>query len=427
MGRLSTWLGIGALLVLPACSATEGADDTEAGGSSGDVEPAGDDDRTDGLPPVAEIFIPMRPQSTAELYSVPVLTDDGDGPRLQFDATLTLAVGDAYPAEFIAVLPEAWWGPCGPGAGPLRLSSLTTGGDAVSVALRDPATIVLTDYKAERTTTITGLGEVTLAEETCGLASGTVVSIDFGLSVSTKAIGGGLIEAPCSEPVVIAPFARDGAGDRFAWSWFYATLVDLDGEPMVVDNAERNAQVDVQLRGAFDAGHASPTEMGEWVAPSQPGLVEITPAGGSTLTVDVADATRVTGATLNFQIAGAGAGSLLVDSGETYDKWARLANRLAPMVQEIIVDGRPLCSQPDPRWFSVHSGTPQTCSIVELRHPHDDPAALEDTTRDNVGAAARLDQDGPCEVVVQAPDFSPSAGFPRRLSANFLNVESLLD
>ncbi|MEM6995580.1 MAG: hypothetical protein AAF721_34030 [Myxococcota bacterium] len=408
-----------------ACGPGVGPGDTAPEADSGGVDDGADDDRTDGMPPVPEITIPMRPRATGELYAVPTIGDDG-GPRMQFDASLTLAVADGYPTEFTAALPEQWWATCGLGVGAIRLSPASVTGDAVSVNQPDPTTVVLAEYRAGATTHIVADGELTLDGESCGYPSGTTVAVDFTLSVSTRAIGGSRIEPPCAGPVVIATSSRYGAVDRGPWAWFSAHLLDVDEAPLYVDNAEPDAQVDVVLRGSFDAGHAAPAHIGAWVAPSRAGLVEITPTGGPTLAVDVADADRVTGAALNFQIAGAAAGSLIVEDGGDYGTWGRKANRLAPMVQSVIVDDRPLCSQPDPTWFQLRTETPAQCSILELPHA----ATLGEDyllSGDRIGHAARLDRDGTCALVVDAPAFDPTAQFPRRFAASFRNVDKLLD
>ncbi|MEM6995581.1 MAG: hypothetical protein AAF721_34035, partial [Myxococcota bacterium] len=409
------WRCLAVLGLSVACSPGGGPGDAASAADSGGADDGADDDRTEGMPPVPEITIPMRPRASGELYAVPTLDDDG-GPRMRLDASLTLAVADGYPAEFTAALPERWVATCGPGVGAIRLASPSITGDAVSVIQADPATLVLADYRPGASTRIVADGELTLDEDSCGYPSGTTVAVEFTLSVTTRAIGGSRIEPPCAEPVIIATSARYGAVELGQSAWFSAHLLDVDDEPLFVDNAEPDAQVDVHVRGALDAGHAAPDHLGVWVAPSRAGVVEITPLGGPTLAVDVAGAERVTGATLNFQVAGVFAEPLVVQDGGDYGSWARKANCVAAMVQSMTVDERPLCSQPDPTWFDLRSETAAQCSIVDLPHPG---ALAEDYLLfgDRIGRAARLDRDGTCALVVDAPAFDPIAEFPRRIAA----------
>lgn len=200
-------------------------------------------------------------------------------------------------------------------------------------------------------------------------------------------------------------------------------MLDESGERFFADNADSDAQATVRMRGAFDAAHAEPASLSQWIAPSTPGIVEIEPAGGDPVAVDAVDASRITDATLEFQTAGAGAGPPTVEDGQSYTGWARAANHLAPMIMALWVGDTALCSAPDRQWFDLQTTTPNTCSILGL--PGQGRGYLLYGNR--TGQAAHLDQDGLCGLTVNAPMFDPAAQFPRTFAATFDNVESLID
>lgn len=399
---------------------SDGAGSDDSGLDAG--QSTGDGDRTEGMPAVTEIVIPMRPRTGGVLGVTPVLKDI-DGPRLHFDSSLTLAVGEGFEEQYTASVAPQWWGTCGSGSGEIRLDSLETTSGEITGTLLDGATIELSNFAEPGVAQLVSRGEVTLDEASCGYPAGTVVAVNLSLSVTSKSVATTRIERPCAGPVVIAPASTRAASlfDR----WFSVSLVDEAGETFFVDNAESDAQATVRLRGQFDAAHAEPTSLSVWIAPSTPGWVEIEPEGGEPLAVDVVDASRITDADLEFQIAGAAAGPLTVVDGQSYTGWARAANRLAPMVMQLWVGEQALCSEPDPRWFDLQTTTPTTCSIVDL--PSVDDSDGYQLYGNRIGQAAHLDRDGVCGLTVDAPGVDAAAQFPRTFAATFDNVESLLD
>ncbi|MBL4689112.1 MAG: hypothetical protein JKY37_31255 [Nannocystaceae bacterium] len=401
--------------------------DEDAMDSSG-----GGDDRAEGGPPVEQIVIPMRPVESNELHGgVPAIVETAEGPRLTMDAFTTLALGDRYPSEFTATLSASRRATCGPIEGPVTLTRLTSvedgpGSDAVTVALDGSAAISFTTHSPGRHVLV-GEGTVTLTEDACGHPAGTTLPFDLGLTTVVIPANAARIKQPCSSgdsgSVEVAPSSHVSS---LAFSrWFSPTLVDETGESVVVDNADPDAQVTVRMYGTFDAGHASPASLSEWITPSRVGVVDIVPDFGEPTVVDVVELSRVTAVSIEFQLAGFAAGPLTLENGAVYgeDGWARVGNRVAPMVQELRTDQGVLCSGPSPGWFSLDTMTPDVCKIVDLG------SSLRSTGPyllhgDQIGHAARLEKAGVCSLAVRAPGLSASIALPT-LEATFRDPSGL--
>lgn len=405
------------------------AHDGDAMGSSD-----GDDGRIDGGPPVEEIVIPMRPVEANELHGgVPEIVETAEGPRLTMDAFTTLALGDRYPSEFTATLSASRRATCGPIEGPVTLTQLTSAedgpgsdADAVTVALDGSAAISFTTHSPGRHVLV-GEGTITLTEEACGHPAGTTLPFDLALTTIVIPASAARIKQPCSPGdlgnVEVAPSSH---GSSVAFSrWFSPTLVDETGESVVVDNADPDAQVTVRMYGTFDAGHASPASLSEWVTPSRVGVVDIVPDFGEQTVVDVVELSRVTAVSIEFQLAGFAAGPLTLHNGVVYGEggWGRVANRVAPMVQELRTDRGVLCSSPSPGWFVLDTMTPDVCKIVDLGSSSRStgPYLLDG---DQIGHAARLEKAGVCSLAVRAPGLSASIALPT-LEATFRDPSGL--
>ena len=392
-----------------------------------DISGAGTDDgdRTDGLPPVEHIEIPMRPRHEMELLGVPEIVDTESGPRMELGVGIDLAVGPGYPDVLEVKLPEAWWATCGSGVGALELEELESisGGQGPVTAERIDARAIRLEVKGSGTEAFVGRGKLELEMDACELEAGTVLELELTLSVVAHDAVDGRIAMPCAsdQPAAIAP------GSVPSGQWFSAELLDAYGEPYVAANADRDAQLGVELHGAFDVDHASPTSLRTWIAPSREGRVDIVPALGAPLAVDVVEPGRIVAAPVEFQLAGTASGPLTLAEGERYgdEGWGRAANRIAPMlVEPARTDAGPLCSDPHPDWFRLESLTPAVCTVVDLPV---DPGKGDGYTLfgARLGQAARLERAGTCTLELRAPGLDPGAGFPRSLSADFADPMGL--
>jgi len=406
------WAG----LALVACTEPAGGFD-DVGDETGETT----DDPTRGLPSVSTLVIPMRPRTELELSTVLELVEEDGGPRLQFATRLDLARGEGYPDVLTVSLPSSWWATCGPVEGALSLASLEGSTDAVGVELADEATMVVRGH-AEGAASIIGAGSITLDEEACAVPAGTTLPVDLSLTIAVRPADDARIEGPhrgCDGPIAV------GADPSTEGNWFTAQLLDREGEPFQAANAEPDAQVSVELHGAFEAEHAEPDVLARWVVPSEPGEVEIVPAFGQPRTVEVVEAEAIVAATVQFQLAGTASGPLVLESGERYGEggWGRAANRIAPIVVDADTDRGPLCSSPATAWFQLESLTPQVCTIVEL--PRDAGPDGYTFFGARTGQAARLVTAGTCTLSLDAPDVAAEAGFPLRLSAEFADPTGL--
>ncbi len=391
-----------ALLLLTACHASNVQTDSDGSDGSGGSE--------------SEIVIPMRPRDHGELYAVPEIIAAAGGEVVRFDTRVVLAIGEGYPPQFTASLPRSWFGPCGSADAPLTVEEIGGANEVVAAELIG-GELVLTPGDGPGTTTLIGTGEARFEADGCGQTQGSILPLELSLTVQVIVADDAVIESPCgSEPTLVAPStASDG---QLHEPWFTARLRD-EGEPVVIDNAERQAQLTVRLRGRFDGDASEPASLEEWVTPSEPQLVEIAGDHGAALRVDVVDPSRVTAADVQFQIAGFGGGPLELTSGGSYGpNWARVANRLAPTIHSMSIGSASVCSRPGPDWFELTTRTPANCELTEL----------DDGTNflffgHTTGIAARLRGDGACELELQGP----GAVGRQRFSGQFTNVDGLND
>jgi len=382
----------------------------------------GEDDRTDGLPPVERIAIPMRPQTEVQLLGLPELVEDDAGPRITLRERIDMAVGAGYPEVLELGLPEVWWATCGSGVGALELESITGEADTVQAELLDARTIRI-EAPRSGSTTFVGRGSVELEEESCELSAGTELDLELTLSVVAHDATNARIRMPCptDETPSLAPGAiPSGAG-------LSAELLDPQGEPYIAANADPTAQVDVELFGQFDAQHSAPSSLQYWIAPSRTGPVDIVPAVGEPHSIVVVDAQDIVAAPIEFQLAGTASGPVILVEGERYGDqgWGRAANRIAPMLNDTAQTKiGPLCSDPDPTWFRLESRTPSVCTVVDLP-VYPDKGDGYTLYGSRLGQAARLEQAGTCTLELHAPGFASAAGFPRTLSAEFADPTGL--
>ncbi len=392
------------MLGVTACGAP--ADGPELGD---DPLQSDDDDRTDGEPPVEVIEIPMRPVTTADLYAVPTL----EGGVLRFESSLTLALGEGYPREFVAVIPSAHFATCGPLRAALELGPLELGNDGsgTRIALDDDGALAI-EVGREGTTSVRSRGTATLQEDGCETPSGTTLTLEFALDVQVRSAQDSEFSGPCdAQPWLIAPGAGQSAND---FRWLRASLRD-GGGPYSADNADRDAQVPMRLHGTFEAGHSTPESLQTWIPPSMPGPVEIEPAFGPSALVEIVDATAITGVDVRFEIAGTAGGGFVIDDGAEYGPgYGRSANRAIPTIQAVQVGDRPLCSAPAAEWFDLRTLTPGVCEVI----PHDGDFLY---TGDPSGHAGHLLRDGTCTLQMTSP-----AG-DHTVSATFRDIEGLHD
>lgn len=355
-------------------------------------------------PMVAEIVIPMRPRESGELYGTPQLVESADGPRMQLMAISHLALGEGYPRDFTATVPRRFFASCGIGEGSIALTQLGGDSEVVTAQLASPTAIELRARSAGHTI-LTGSGTVSLETEWCDLPAGSTLPFDLEVTLAIERAENARIEPPCpTAGTPVAPSSR--ASEAYNWSWFSATLVDEAGQGYLADNAEPDAQVSVTLHGSFDPDHAAPSTLTEWITPPRPGPVEIVPAFGEPLTVEVVEPARITDIELEFQLAGTASGPTTLADDETYGAqgWGRAANRIAPMIIDALhTDPGPLCSAPSTAWFDLESLTPEICSIVDLPALEQGLADGYTLFGDRTGQAARLEQAGTCALVLHAP------------------------
>ena len=398
------WKACAGLVVLCIAGCGEPSEDPAE-----DVDgPPAQDDRTDGEARLETIDIPMQPVSSATLYDVPTLEDG----LLTVDTSLTLARGEGYPSSFTATLSPSQWAPCGMFDAEFDFGApeIVEDGSGTRVSLDDGT------FSIERgevgVTSLRSRGTATLTTEGCDVAAGTTVELDFALTVYVRDALDSTLEGPCDvEPWLIAPGAGQSAND---FSWIRASLRDEQGS-FHADNAAADAQVSLQLRGSFEAQHATPESFESWIPPLVPGPVEVTPAFGDAVQIEVVDASAVTDVEVWFQIAGTAGGGFPIVDGESYGPgYGRSANRAIPGVGLVMIGERPLCSAPSQSWFELETLTPDVCEVI----PHEGDYLYNG---DTPGSAGRLLRDGTCTLELSTPAGS------HRVSSTFSNIETLHD
>jgi hypothetical protein len=160
---------------------------------------------------------------------------------------------------------------------------------------------------------------------------------------------------------------------------------------------------------------------------STKGPIEFVPALGAPLVIEVVDAWQISGAEIQFQLAGMASGPVLLEDGLVYgeDGWRRVANRIAPMVQNTFVGTDPLCSPPPTDRFELTSLTPEVCAVVPL--PSEEIGKKGELYGDSLGQGATLLQDGTCSLTLSLPGFAQGAGLTNSLAVTFQNTAELHD
>jgi hypothetical protein len=294
---------------------------------------------------------------------------------------------------------------------PIILEEITAGSDVASVELVDGALHIVAGTPGR--VDLQGRGTATFEADGCDQTVGTVLPVELTLTVLVRPADDAIIETPCGDdPILVAPAA---SASQNSWpQWFSVRLRDDQG-PYFADNADGDAQVTVRLHGAFEAGHATPESLAQWLTQPEPGTVQIVPELGEPVEVQVVDSASVTAEISYRLVSVAGGGLGVVDGGSYGPGFARTGNRLAPIVQRMRVGDAIVCSTPDHRWFELTSATPETCEIID----RDDFGQLPS---DDIGRVAHLLRDGTCRVKLVGPGTRVET-----LEATFVNVEGLID
>lgn len=423
----SGWLGLlaaGCAHDSGAETADEAAAETDAEASSGAFgETGASSDRTDGQPPVERIEIPLVPRTQVVLGGVP----QAEGEEIWVSQTARLIADDAYPATVEYVLPDWMYGPCGDVALAAPLGELEVEGDAVTAQLTGEGISLTINGAGDAR--VVSRSRALVGENNCSLPTNAEVPLQIALSVRVEPLGSARVETPC--PGELPQIATSAGPKRFGFpSWFSVRLLDGDGEPFDADNAELDAQASVELLGLFDAQHASPGSLSEWLPPSRPGAVEIVPVVGDPLLVEVVDASSIVAADVSFQVPGVAAGSWPLEDGGTYSAWGRSGRRVVPTIDSLMTAAGPLCSAPDSAWFEVSSESPQICEVVPFQSfvfGSTDSDGLFLLDADSVGRALRPLEDGTCTLTLRADGFLAEAGLPIEFAATLQNVDGMIE
>lgn len=368
---------------------------------------------------VDEIVIPVQPRSELPILGTATLLGSGEQAQVSMQAELVLAVGEGYPDALTAFVPE--WSlvaDCGYVLGQTVLHDATGSTDAIAARIEEGG-LALSVHDAGQTV-LSIAGEVVAnGLGGCPVADGQRVPLTLALSVRVVRPAGTRFERAeaCGDAPKLAPSSVPEIA---------MVLLDEHGQPFEAANALPEGQAAVRLRGAFEAARSDyvPPTLGSWTT-TVVGEVELVPAVGDPLLVEVVDASAITRADIEFQLAGSLADPTVLQDDTTYgaDGWLDGTNRLAPMVRRIEADGVPLCSAPSEEWFALESLTPQVCEVLDNDFAKLSPLLLGHRT----GTVARLVQDGTCSLVLHARDLPANVGRTWTLDAEFLRVDELYE
>jgi hypothetical protein len=371
----------------------------------------------------------MRPRSEGAIGGLLEITEGVDGFVARLETSLQLARGPGYPSTFTATL-ENVWSMCGtPAEMEIRLTDVSNDGDAASISLA--GNVLQVEVHRAGSTAVTATGTVSLTNDGCLLQDPLPFELSLGVHIfdaqDARIVPPILRDGSrCpTVPPAMAPSSRSTNGV----GWFVARLVDPEGEDYVAANAEDNAQVAMSLHGSFEAGHASPTDLSSWIAPSLPGQVQIVPAFGEPLLVEVVEPSAIVGATVEFQVGGTKVGQAPLMDGGTYpdERWGGAVNLVAPMIQGLETRNGPLCTGASEAWFVLETETPSICALEPVSRSEEGHVTGAVFVGDPTGAGVRLERDGLCSLRLHAPDFTAQAGFPLTWNATFLDVDELSD
>lgn len=364
----------------------------------------------------------MQPLTKGYVSGIGDLNLSGSQPRVSLEGTFTLAVGPGYPTDFTVHLSQIGV-MCDPNdpqnlgwlEGEVRFDELSGATETISGALTEDG--IGLEVHGPGSAELSVAAEMTLTQpNACNLPEGSRVGLDLSVAVVAIRPAGArfVLPAECRREVpLVAPDVPSTLALR---------LVDEQGEAVHADNATQNAQVGVVLREAHAASDAEPSSLADWF-PTEPGIVELFPAFGEPLQVDVLAPDRITESIVEFQLAGRD-DPLERDGTYGEEGWDHQRNRVAPRVKEVRVDGVPLCSAPTPSWFELESHTPEACA-VEAFGVGDAKLEVIEFDPHSTGESARLKQDGKCSLTLRAPEFGANAGLPLSFSATFRNVQEL--
>jgi hypothetical protein len=201
-------------------------------------------------------------------------------------------------------------------------------------------------------------------------------------------------------------------------------LVDAEGDPFRPDNTTAARPMSMGVSAppgaalAVEADGVAALSLGD-----AEGTVVIEPVVGPPVEIEVVAASRITEMPLRFDLAGSGGGGIPdLQSGAVYGEggFGRTANIVAPIMTGLLgVDGDEVCVSAPPSWFVLETATPDTCAIVTSDF---------NTTEiygDPIGSAGRVIADGLCELTVSASRFNGGDGLSAQLSVTFLNTDQL--
>jgi hypothetical protein len=436
MRALASFVGlVCAVATLPACSGDEpgaGAVKEPAAGPGS----ASGDDRGDGLgddrvAAPGEIVVAMRPvESGPAPRDVVRVEGELETARVVVESTIGLAVGEGYPSRFQATLSDGFLADCGLLNGELVLRELEAEPGAIEASL-DPAGAISFAVRDAGVLTAVVRGELVVEHaRRCPVTAGAAVPVELRLTVRAARPVGTRFELPsrCSEAAVprVATSTLAASPDPFdPPSELRVVLADEAGQDFHAANAAPDAPITVRARGAFGASPSGvpPQKLSDLVYPATRGRVELAPAVGAPLTVEVVDASQITGAEIDFLLANDDFGATPVTSGQTYGEqgWKNARNKITPRVRLLSVGADQLCSPPSLSWFELRSLTPDVCEVVSLGP---DGGGSYTEGANPTGSAARLLRDGTCSLTLAGPGIPQGSKLAGALEATFVNVQA---
>lgn len=347
--------------------------------------------------------------------------DAGDTPVMDADERVTLALGAGYPLAVERELTGVYAGRCEGPEGRIEITSVSGGGDALSIRRTSASSYEIRSNGDESDATMhvrgTFVADTRFEDDGCWREMDGRTELDFvlELTVRSRAVHGVELEplGPCERNVF---FSESTLG-----SIRYFPL-DSGGARFSPTNASPERPVDLELR-ARDGSELRVGAEGDLPSvrlPASETVVEVAAPAGPSIELQVVDSARVT--ELEYDVALLGA-SEPVESGGTIDAAELLAfNRVTVHARgPQTVDGQPVCSALPSTIFTLTSATPATCRVRDRSAD----AGVIGWFGVAIGAAELL-SDGECRLRWTAPTLDRGRGLSVELSATFLHVDALM-
>jgi hypothetical protein len=287
------------------------------------------------------------------------------------------------------------------------------GGGPIRAEVRDGA--LLLQPLADGVVTIEVQGEYVHGAAGCadGLGAGARVPVRARVRVeASQEAGRASLGGPGRCGVAGGPFsgARSPVSLEPVW-------LDASGEPVSFANVSSLAPFEVHVESQLAMRVAGD---GRLALPERSGTVRLTVPGqrGSWLWRWRVAPAEVTDATVRFFVGGSAGSATDVVDGARITGSHRKVGAVFVQIPRAVVGDEPLCDAPDPRWFELHSDTPDVCVIRAIDAQSCDECSAPTVARQ----AAWLLRDGVCAVRLEGAAMNHGRGVRRRVSASFESV-----